>query len=176
MPISLVPSFIHIFIPSFYSFCFPSFLPSFPPSLYPYYLPSFIPTFCPNYLPSFFPSFIIFLLTSTFPPYLLSFILSFYPSFFLRSFYPCYILLFFLLSDFFVSFSPHSVFFTYQVSSFLYRRESNLAISSSPVTKTMYIFSKAYCYLCGKRKFLAVRQVGLVTHHECRVDRPLPVT
>jgi hypothetical protein len=38
---------------------------------------------------------------------------------------------------------------------YLYRRELNLAISSSPVTKkkNIYIFSKAYCYLIGKRNF-----------------------
>jgi hypothetical protein len=40
----------------------------------------------------------------------------------------------------------------------------------------VYMFSKAYCYLCGKRKFLAVRRVGLMTHREYRVDRPFPVT
>jgi hypothetical protein len=39
-----------------------------------------------------------------------------------------------------------------------------------------YNLVKAYCYLCGKRKFLAVRQVGLMTHRKCRVDRPFPVT
>jgi hypothetical protein len=58
----------------------------------------------------------------------------------------------------------------------MYRWELNLAISSSSVTKTMYRFSKAYCYLCGKRKFLAVRRVGLMTHREYQVDRPFPVT
>ncbi len=60
----------------------------------------------------------------------------------------------------------------------LYRRESNLVVSSSPVTKTsvLYIFSKAYCYLYGKEKFLAVRRVGLMTRHDCRIDRPFPVT
>ncbi len=34
----------------------------------------------------------------------------------------------------------------------MYRRESNLAISSSPVTKTMYIFDKAYCYFMKLEK------------------------
>jgi hypothetical protein len=28
----------------------------------------------------------------------------------------------------------------------------------------------------GNENFLAVRLVGLMTHHECRVDRPFPVT
>ncbi len=41
--------------------------------------------------------------------------------------------------------------------------------------RTLYMFSKAYCYLCGKRKFLSVRRVGLMTHREYRVDRPFPV-
>jgi hypothetical protein len=58
----------------------------------------------------------------------------------------------------------------------LYRRESNLAVSSSPVTKTMYIFSKGVLLFVWKRKFLAVRQVGLMTHREYRVDHPFPVT
>jgi hypothetical protein len=40
----------------------------------------------------------------------------------------------------------------------------------------VYMFSKVYCYLSGKRKFLAVRRVGLMTHREYRVDRPFPVT
>jgi hypothetical protein len=40
----------------------------------------------------------------------------------------------------------------------------------------VYMFSKAYCYLCGKRKFLAVRRVGLMTHGKYQVDRPFPVT
>jgi hypothetical protein len=33
----------------------------------------------------------------------------------------------------------------------VYRRESNLVVSSSPVTKTMYIF-KAYCYFMKLEK------------------------
>ncbi len=40
----------------------------------------------------------------------------------------------------------------------------------------VYMFGKVYFYLCGKRKFLAVRRVGLMTHREYRVDRPFPVT
>ncbi len=40
----------------------------------------------------------------------------------------------------------------------------------------VHIFSKAYCYLYGEKKFVAVRWVGLMTHHEYRVDRPFPVT
>jgi hypothetical protein len=40
----------------------------------------------------------------------------------------------------------------------------------------VYMFSKVYCYLCGKEKFLAVRRVGLMTHGEYRVDRSFPVT
>jgi hypothetical protein len=39
-----------------------------------------------------------------------------------------------------------------------------------------YMFRKVYCYLCEKRKFVAVRRVGLMTHHEYRVDRLFPVT
>jgi hypothetical protein len=39
-----------------------------------------------------------------------------------------------------------------------------------------YMLSKAYCYFVWKRKLLAVRRVGLMTHHEYRVDRPFPVT
>ncbi len=42
--------------------------------------------------------------------------------------------------------------------------------------KQCIYLSKVYCYLCGKRKFLAVRQVGLMTHRENRIDRPFPVT
>ncbi len=40
----------------------------------------------------------------------------------------------------------------------------------------VYMFSKMYCYLCGKRKFLAVRRVSLMTHREYRVDSPFQVT
>jgi hypothetical protein len=40
----------------------------------------------------------------------------------------------------------------------------------------VYNLVKAYCYLCGKRKFPAVRRVSLMTHRKCRVDRPFPVT
>jgi hypothetical protein len=40
----------------------------------------------------------------------------------------------------------------------------------------VYMISKAYCYLYGKRKFLTVSLVGLMTHREYRVDRPFPVT
>ncbi len=36
--------------------------------------------------------------------------------------------------------------------------------------------SKAYCYFLWEKKFLAVRRVSLLTRHEYRVDRPLPVT
>ncbi len=42
--------------------------------------------------------------------------------------------------------------------------------------KQCVIFSKVYCYSCGKRKFVVVRRVGLMTRHEYRVDRPFPVT
>ncbi len=40
----------------------------------------------------------------------------------------------------------------------------------------VYIFSKVYCYLCGKRKFLAVRGVALLTNRVYLVDRQFPVT
>ncbi len=40
----------------------------------------------------------------------------------------------------------------------------------------VFILSKVYCYLYGKRKFAAVRRVGLMTRHEYRVDRLFPVT
>ncbi len=39
-----------------------------------------------------------------------------------------------------------------------------------------FMLSKVYCYFVWERKFLAVRRVGLMTHHEYRVNRPLPVT
>jgi hypothetical protein len=41
---------------------------------------------------------------------------------------------------------------------------------------SVFIFSKVYCYLRRKKKFVAVRRVGLMTHHEYRVDRLFPVT
>ncbi len=34
----------------------------------------------------------------------------------------------------------------------VYRRELYLAISSSPVTKTMYMFSNVYCYFVWEKK------------------------
>ncbi len=40
----------------------------------------------------------------------------------------------------------------------------------------VYMLSMVYCYFVWERKFLAVRRVGLMTHHEYRVDRPFPVT
>jgi hypothetical protein len=40
----------------------------------------------------------------------------------------------------------------------------------------VYLFCKVYCYFVWERKFLAVRRVGLMTHREYQVDRPLPVT
>ncbi len=59
----------------------------------------------------------------------------------------------------------------------VYSRESNLAISSSPVTKIMYRFDWAYC--CHmKRREISSSAPGLsvMTLRECRVDRPFPVT
>jgi hypothetical protein len=55
--------------------------------------------------------------------------------------------------------------------------ESNLAISSSPVTKTMYIFSNAYGD-CMKRWKISssAPDLSLMTRREYRVDRLFPVT
>jgi hypothetical protein len=59
----------------------------------------------------------------------------------------------------------------------LYCRESNLVISSSPVTKIMYRF-----YWCTavneKKKQISSNAPGLsvMTLRECRVDHPFPVT
>jgi hypothetical protein len=49
---------------------------------------------------------------------------------------------------------------------YLYRRESNLAIMSSPVTKKqcIYIFSKAYCYLMKHEKWTV--NTALVAGHQ----------
>ncbi len=60
---------------------------------------------------------------------------------------------------------------------FVYRRESNLALLSSPVTKNnVYIFSKAYCYCMKHEKISSSAPgLGLMTHREYRVDRPFPV-
>ncbi len=57
----------------------------------------------------------------------------------------------------------------------MYRQESNLAISSSPVTKTMYSYIWAYC-CCVKRKeiFSSAPVLSVMTHRECCVDRPFP--
>ncbi len=59
----------------------------------------------------------------------------------------------------------------------MYRRESNLAISPSTVTKIMYSYFWAYCY-CVKRKeiFSSAPGLSMMTHRECRVDLPFPVT
>jgi hypothetical protein len=59
---------------------------------------------------------------------------------------------------------------------YLYRRESNLAISSSPVTKIMYKFIGVV--LLKKIKEISSSAPGLsvMTFRKCRVDRPLPVT
>jgi hypothetical protein len=48
--------------------------------------------------------------------------------------------------------SSFPLFLYISVSSCLYRRELNLAVSSSPVTKTMYIFNKVYCYFMKLEK------------------------
>jgi hypothetical protein len=69
----------------------------------------------------------------------------------------------------------------------IYLFEGPEGISVSPVVvsaifvfpshkNNAYMLSKVYCYFVWKRKLLAVRRVGLMTHHEYSVDRPFPVT
>ncbi len=57
----------------------------------------------------------------------------------------------------------------------LYRRESILAIVVFPCQNNKIV----QCVFgelrpCGNWKFLAVHRVDLMTHVECRVDRPFP--
>jgi hypothetical protein len=59
----------------------------------------------------------------------------------------------------------------------LYRRESNLAISFSLVTKIMYSLLLGVLLLCEKLRISSSAPgLSVMTHRECHVDRPFPVT
>ncbi len=77
----------------------------------------------------------------------------------------------------FLNLSLHQSIYLSIYPSILYRRESNLAISSSPVTKIMYRFYWHTTELI-KRKEISSGAPGLsvMTLRECRVDRPFLVT
>jgi hypothetical protein len=57
-----------------------------------------------------------------------------------------------------------------------YRRELNMAILSSPVTKIMYRFYWRTAIKENKRISSSAPGLGVMTLRKCRVDRPLPVT
>jgi hypothetical protein len=62
-------------------------------------------------------------------------------------------------------------------SVFLYCRESNLAISSYPVTNNNLQFIVGVLLPCENKKiFSSAPGLSVMTHPECRVDRPFPVT
>jgi hypothetical protein len=71
--------------------------------------------------------------------------------------------------------SPETVEeFHYQV----YHRESNLTISSSPVTKIMHSLLLGVLLPCEKKEEISSTAPGLgvMAHRECRCDHPFPVT
>ncbi len=57
----------------------------------------------------------------------------------------------------------------------LYRRESNLVILSSPVTKIMYGYYWAYRFRVKRKEISSSAPgLGVMTHRECHVDHPFP--
>jgi hypothetical protein len=59
---------------------------------------------------------------------------------------------------------------------FMYCQESNLVISSSPVTKIMYRFIGILLFMKRKEISSSAPGLSMMTLSECRVDHPFPVT